>query len=209
MGHLDKIDKEASLIKAVNTIVNKDSKLTGFNTDGKGFVSSLKEEFGISPKGKRFLIMGAGGASRAISFSLALNGARRIVLVDVLEAKAIKLASSLTRNTSCEAIALKKDKKAMREIVLNSDVLINATPCGMKSSDSRVIDPDLLHKGIFVYDLIYNPRVTKLLRDAKKKGARVSNGLGMLLNQGAISFELWTGRKAPVDIMRKALSNAL
>lgn len=209
LEYLDEVDKEASLIGAVNTIVNKKGQLKGFNTDGKGFVSSLKEEFGISPKGKRFFVMGAGGTSRAISFSLALSGARCIVLVDKIEKKAIKLASALVRNTSCEAIALKKDKIAMKEIILNSDVFINATPCGMKTSDPRVIDPDFLRKGLFVYDIIYNPRLTKLLRDAENKGAAISNGIGMLLNQGAISFTLWTGKKAPMRVMRKALSKAL
>lgn len=208
LEYLDEIDEEASLIKAVNTIVNKNGRLKGFNTDGMGFVLSLKEEFGILPKGKNFFIWGSGGASRAISFSLALNGASRIVIVDCVEEKAINLAKSLAKNTSCEAIALKRDKKAIREMMLNSDVFVNATPCGMKSTDPRVVDPGFLHKRLFVYDLIYNPRVTKLIKDAKNKGLRISNGMGMLLNQGAISFNLWTGKKAPVSVMKKALQGA-
>ena len=205
LDHLDGIDKEAALIKAVNTVVNKNGRLKGYNTDGIGFVTSLKQEFGISPKGKRFFIMGAGGASRAISFSLALRGAGRIVLVDSIAEKAIKLARSLTRKASCEAIALKKNKKAMKEMILNSDVFINATSCGMKRGAPRLVDPEFLRKGLFVYDIIYNPRITRLLKDAGNKGARTSNGMGMLLNQGAISFNLWTGRKAPVQVMRKAI----
>jgi shikimate dehydrogenase len=209
LKYLDELDKEASLIGAVNTIANRNGRLKGFNTDGRGFVQSLKEEFSISPKGKRFFIVGAGGASRAISFSLALNGASRIVLVDSVEEKAIKLAASLLRNTSCEAIALKKDKRAIKELILNSDVFINATPCGMRNADPRVIDPIFLHEKLFVYDIIYNPRITKLLIDAKEKGARASNGIGMLLNQGAISFSLWTGRKAPLDVMRKVLGKVI
>ena len=209
LRYLDEIDKVASLIKAVNTIVIKNGKLKGFNTDGMGFINSLKEAFAISPKGKAFFIMGAGGASKAISFSLALRGARRIAIVDEMKDKAIKLASSLAKNTSCEAIALKKDKKAMKELIFSSDVFINATPCGMKSSDLRLIDPALLRRGLFVCDVIYNPPVTRLLRDAKKRGARVLNGTGMLLNQGAVSFSLWTGRKAPVRVMKKALDKVL
>jgi shikimate dehydrogenase len=205
LKYLDEIDKEASLIKAVNTVAIKNGRLKGFNTDGRGFIGSLKEEFGISPKGKNFFIMGAGGASRAVSFSLALSGANRIVLVDEIRGKAIKLAGSLSRHTSCEAVALKKDKRAMKELIFDSDVFVNATPCGMKPSDPRLIDPALLHKGLFVYDLIYNPRVTKLLKDAGRRGARVSSGIGMLLNQGAISFNIWTGRKPPIRVMRKAL----
>ena len=209
LKYLDGIDKEAFLINAVNTVTIKNGRLKGFSTDGRGLLSSLKEKFGITPREKNFFIMGAGGASRAVSFSLALSGASRIVLVDEVKDKAIKLANSLSRNTPCEAIALKKDKKAMKELILDSDVFINATPCGMKQSDPRLIDPAFLHKGLFVYDLIYNPRVTRLLRDAKKRGARVSNGIGMLLNQGAISFNIWTGRKPPISVMKRALGDAL
>jgi len=209
LNYLDEIDKEARLIKAVNTIVIKNGRLKGFNTDGRGFVGSLKEEFGISPRGKSFFIMGAGGASRAISYSVALRGAKRIVLVDEIKNKAIKLTGSLTSDTSCDAIAIKKDKRAMSELIRNSDVFINATSCGMKPSDPKLIDPELLHRGLAVYDLVYNPGVTKLLRDAKKRGARVTNGIGMLLNQGAISFKLWTGKRAPIRVMKKALNKAL
>jgi shikimate dehydrogenase len=209
LRYLDELDKEASLIGAVNTIVNKNNRFKGFNTDGMGFVSSLEKEFGILPRGKRFFIIGAGGASRAISFSLAINGARRIVFIDDVEEKAIRLASSLSRKTSCEAIAIRKDKNAICELLLNSEVLINATPCGMKTTDPKVIDPKFLRKDLFVYDIIYNPSMTKLLKDAKNKGARISNGVGMLLNQGAISFSLWTGKKAPLRVMKEALEKAL
>jgi len=209
LKYLDEIDKEAALIKAVNTIVIKGGKLKGYNTDGKGFTNALKEDFGITPKGKRFFILGAGGASRAISFSLALKGARRIVLVDVIREKVIKLAKSLARNTSSEVIALKKDKHAMKEMLLNTDVLINATPCGMEHTDPRVIEPEILHKGLCVSDVIYNAGMTKLLKDAKKKGARTSNGIGMLLHQGVIAFRLWTGKIPPVEIMRRALKGML
>lgn len=205
LQHLDTIDKEAALIKAVNTITFEGGKIKGFNTDGRGFISSLKEGFGISPKGKKFFIIGAGGASRAISFSLALRGASRIVLMDRIKEKAIKLAKSLEKNTTCEAIALKRDNRAAKEMILNADVLINATQCGMKPSDPRLVDPAILRKGLFVCDVIYNPRATKLLNDARKKGARVTNGSGMLLHQGAISFNIWTGRKAPISVMKKAL----
>lgn len=209
LKYLDEIDREADLIGAVNTIVVKNGKLKGFNTDGKGFVKSLQDEFGIFPKGKRFFIMGAGGASRAVSFSLALQDAGRIVLVDDAADKAVALAKSLVRHTACDAIALKKDSKAMKEMILNSDVFINATPCGMKPHDPKVIDPDLLHKNLLVYDVIYNPRTTTLLRDARNKGAKTANGIGMLLNQGMLSFSLWTDKKAPVHVMKKALVGVL
>ncbi len=207
--YLDEVDREASLIRAVNTIVNEDGRLKGYNTDGKGFISSLEEDLAVTPKGKRFFILGAGGASRAISFSLALKGARRIVLVDTVREKAIKLAKSLAKIDTCEVIALKRDRLAMKEMLMNTDVLINATPCGMKDTDPRVIEPELLHKRLRVVDVIYNPGATKLLRDAGGKGAAVSNGTGMLLHQGLIAFRLWTGRKPPVEVMRRALKRTL
>ncbi len=209
LKYLDEVEQEAKLIGAVNTITVKEGRLKGYNTDGRGLVRSLKEEFGILPKGKRFFIVGAGGASRAISFSLALDGAGRIVLIDEVEDKAASLSKSLSKHTDSEAIALKKDSKAVKEMILNSDVLINATPCGMKPSDPKVVEPDFLHKGLFVYDIIYNPRTTTLLRDARNKGGVTANGMGMLLNQGALSFNIWTGKRAPVHVMKKALGGVL
>ena len=209
LKYLDEVEQEARFIGAVNTIVLKEGRLKGYNTDGKGFVRSLKEEFGILPEGKRFFIIGAGGASRAISFSLALKGAGRIVLIDEIEDKAASLSKSLEKHTNSEAIALKKNNKAVKEMILNSDVLINATPCGMKLKDPKVIEPNFLHKGLFVYDVIYNPRTTTLLRDARNKGAVTANGIGMLLNQGALSFDIWTGKRAPVHVMKKALGGGL
>lgn len=206
--YLDEIDREARLIGAVNTVVNRNGRLKGYNTDGRGFINSLKEEFDLTPNGKRFFILGAGGASRAISFSLAFSGARRIVLVDVVSEKAIDLARQLSGETSCEGIALKRDDRAMKEIILNSDVLINATPCGMKPSDPKVINPGFPHKGLLVCDLIYNPSMTRFLIDAKKEGARISNGRPMLLHQGMIAFELWTGRRPPLQVMKKALGKS-
>lgn len=205
LKYLDEIEKEAELIGAVNTIALKDGRSKGFNTDGKGFVKSLQEEFGISPSGRRFFIIGSGGASKAISFSLALSGAGRIVVVDEITDKAITLAKALSMHTSCEAIALKKENKAIKEMVLNSDVLINATPCGMKVTDPKIIEPDFIYKGLLVYDIIYNPRTTALLREARNRGAVTANGTGMLLNQGALAFTVWTDKKAPIHVMRNAL----
>jgi len=204
-GYMDDIDGEASMIGAVNTVALTNGRLKGFNTDGAGFVAAFKDKFGVSPKGRKFFIAGAGGAARAISFALALRGARRVLITDKVRKKAARLARSLADETSCEAAAVDRDKKAVRELVLDSDVFINATPCGMKASDEAVIEGEFLREGLFVCDLIYSPSVTRLLRDARKRGSRVMNGMGMLLNQGAASFEIWTGKKAPLEVMRRAL----
>jgi shikimate dehydrogenase len=207
--YLDIVDEEAALIKSVNTVVLENGKLKGFNTDGRGFIMSLKEEFGFSPCQKRFFILGAGGAARAIAFSLAFEGAEKIILVDALPKKAANLAKAVSNKTSCDAIALDKNKKAMKDRLLNCDVLINATPCGMKKDDPKVIEPELLYKNLFVYDIIYNPRQTTLLRDARNRGAKIANGIGMLINQGILSFGIWTKKSAPVHAIKTALRGLL
>lgn len=204
--YLDRIDKDARLIGAVNTVVVRGGKTAGYNTDGKGFISSLRKDLGVMPGGKDFFMLGAGGAARAIAFSLASCGARRIVMTDIDKWKASNLAQAVSKETRCEAIAIERGCEAMREFLLNADVFINATPCGMKASDPALLEPASLHGGLKVYDVIYNPQETCLLRDARRRGIRAANGLGMLIEQGAKSFELWTGRKAPVAVMRKAVS---
>ena len=209
MRYLDRVDKEALLIGAVNTIVYSKGEYVGYNTDGRGFISSLREEFNITPKGKKFFVLGSGGAARAISFSLALRGASRIVLVDAIADKAANLASYITKKTGCESIAVSLNSPGAGSLILDSDVLINATPCGMKKADIIPIDAKFIRKGLFVYDVIYNPPLTDLLKEARKKRAKAANGLGMLLNQGAISFNLWTGKKPPVKIMERALKKAI
>ena len=206
---LDRLDKEAELIGAVNTVVVRNGKLAGYNTDGRGFIASLEEDLGVQPKGKRFFMFGAGGAARAIAFSLALRKAKRIVILDVDRKKSASLARAVAGKTKCEAVALRRSGTVMRELLLNTEVLINATPCGMKRADPSVVDKTLLHKGLAVYDVIYNPPATSLIRNAVRRGIPAANGLGMLINQGAQSFSLWTGKKPPVDVMRKALKKYL
>ncbi len=204
--YLDKVTREAKLIGAVNTIAVSGKRLIGHNTDGKGFVKALKVETGTVPKGKRVFMLGAGGAAKAVGFELALNGASSLAICDIFENKARKLASSIKRHTRCAAKAISpRDKKGIGREVLSSDILVNATPCGMKKGDTLPIDKKLLRKGLVVCDLIYNPPATPLIKEARKRKLKAMNGLGMLLYQGALSFGIWTGRPAPVDVMKKAL----
>jgi shikimate dehydrogenase len=205
---LDRIESEAQKIGAVNTILNRNGKLIGFNTDGDGFVDSLKNEAGVNPKGKNVFIAGAGGAARAVGFTLAKNEASIIVLIDIKNDKAGNLRNSLRKhypNCDIKAIA-HKDKKEVKEAIAASDIFVNATGLGLKPSDPLVINPYFLHRGLLVCDLIYNPRMPNLLKAAKKRKIKTLNGEGMLFYQGIRAFKIWTGTPAPEDTMRKALS---
>ncbi|KPK96920.1 MAG: hypothetical protein AMJ95_11785 [Omnitrophica WOR_2 bacterium SM23_72] len=202
------LDVEFSHLKqlgALNTIVKKDDVWKGFNTDIYGFSKHLQEVF--NPRGKRCAILGAGGASRAVCFSLAQHGAKEIAIFDVDKSKTelfLQMMKGLFPNFPVSSAGSVKELN-----LINKDILINATPVGMKESDPCLVNEAWLHKNLFVYDLIYNPAETKLLALAKKSGARTANGEGMLFYQGALSFELFTGQPAPLDVMRQALSQGV
>ncbi|HMK50479.1 MAG TPA: shikimate dehydrogenase, partial [Thermodesulfovibrionales bacterium] len=192
VGFLDDVHGEARFIGAVNTIVNSDGNLIGFNTDGRGFMKSLAEA-GIPTRDKDILIVGAGGAARAVGYYLC------------------KEAHSLTisARTHEKAETLARDLRKIRDVVQASrtlpeieefHVIVNATPLGLKHADPLPFQTMGLHKGQVVYDLIY--RDTPLLQDSRAKGCSVLNGAGMLLWQGALAFELWTGKEPPVEAMR-------
>ncbi len=203
---LDEVDEEARLLGAVNTIVNKGGILTGYNTDGRGFVKSLKDDARFDPKGKKVFILGAGGAARGIAFALVNAGAGPVFLYDVDGPKRDKLVLDL--NT-----ALKKD--AARAEPLDPDfisscaLVINATPLGMREGDPAPFPADSFKKGQMFCDIIYNPPKTAAMAAAEGAGARVLNGLGMLLHQGVIAFEHWFGVAPPVEVMRDALKQGL
>ncbi len=201
------VSQEAGLIGAVNTIKVSDNKLEGFNTDGAGFLRHLNEDLKFNPRGKAIAIIGAGGASRAVSVFLCNNAPETLLIYDVDRDKLSLLVNYLKekfKNISINAVdsvaALKIEK---------SDLLVNASPIGMKETDPCLVDGKFIHKDLLVYDLIYNPAETKLLKLAKEKGARVSNGLGMLLYQGMLAFGIWTGQIAPKEVMQKALWEGL
>lgn len=200
---LDKVSEQAELIGAVNTINISGGKLEGFNTDGDGFLRHLKDDLGFDPEGKNISVIGAGGAARAITVTLSRAGSKRVFIYDIEKSKSEKLISHLKRNFS--NVEFKQADSIEGLDMKGSGLLVNATPIGMRESDPLIIGPEFISKGLLVYDLIYNPKETKLLKLAKERGAVVSNGLGMLLYQGMLSFEIWTGKKAPKDVMRKAL----
>ena len=196
--YLDVVSEEALFIGAVNTIINQEGTLTGHNTDGRGFMRSLAEN-NISPDNKKMLIVGAGGASRAIGYYLS-EKADTLYLYDIDRMKLEKLASDLS--------AVRGNIHILNNIVAGDfDVLINATPLGLKATDPLPFDVSGLSPRQTVCDLIY--KKTPLLSQAEKKGCRTNNGLGMLLWQGVLAFELWTGTFPPVDIMRNALLSGM
>lgn len=197
---LDEVSEEALFIGAVNTIKNDEGKLIGYNTDGKGFMQSLSEA-GISIRDKKLLVVGAGGASRAIGYYLCKE-ASYLYLYDVNNNKAALLKGHLNKikgNISLADSNSLSDKDFFSEI----DVIINATPLGLKPDDPMPVDVSVINKNNIICDLIY--KETPLLREASKIGCKTIDGLGMLLWQGVFAFEIWTGVKPPVEIMKKAL----
>ena len=201
---LDKMNTLAERIGAVNTIVNDNGVLTGDNTDGTGLLQVLLEQ-GVEPEGKNIIILGAGGASRAISFIFAERGAHLVILNRTLE-RAEDLVHRISKSSSSRVKALRLDETNLLAVLEKADVLINTTSLGMgPNSEETPVPARLLKSGLIVCDIVYSPRrkQTRLLREAEAAGARTISGVDMSVWQGALAFEKWTGQKAPVDIMKK------
>ncbi len=208
--YLDGISGDARLIGAVNTIKVEGKRLIGHNTDGRGFVRALDDNAGFSVHGKNVVLIGAGGAGRAVAVQCGLDGAAHITITDEQHTRSQSLASHIVQKIpGTDALSVGIKDAAFAERMADADLTVDATPLGMQSSDPTSFDPDLLPKRSVVVDLVYNPPETKLLRAAKKRGCKAFNGMGILLDQGAIAFEIWTKKKAPVEIMRKALIKAI
>jgi shikimate dehydrogenase len=198
--HLDDIDPVARAIGAVNTVVNDDGRLKGYNTDWIGFVRSLEAHLPV--RGRRAVILGAGGAARAIAFGLKERGADLTVLN---RAEEIEMAASLAAEIGCPHGDLGRT-----DAIARADIVINATSVGMSPlHDRTVIDTGLLRPEQVVYDVVYNPLETKFLREARARGCRAIPGYEMLLLLGVAQFELWTGRPAPEELMRTILLERL
>jgi len=208
---MDNLDSLAQKIEAVNTVVNENGLLTGYNTDADGFLKALCAK-GIEPQGMRFAVLGAGGAARAICFALAESGAKRIIILNRLSGlkRAESLALRVSEFSSAEIRALELTDKNTADVLKNVDAVVNATTLGMSPEIGQTpIRTEILRAGLVVIDIIYNPLTTRLLQEAEQKGARIINGLEMLVCQGASAFELWTGVQAPVDVMREAAAKEL
>lgn len=204
---LDEVTKLARTIGAVNTVENQEGKLVGYNTDGPGFMESLKEDAGFDPKGKRAVVLGAGGASRAVSTILAEVGIESLIIADVIEEKAKALAGYL----GAPSDFVKTNSPELQKKIEDADLLVNTTPVGMspKADVSPLPAKTKLNKKTLVYDLVYNPAETKLLKTAGAAGCKTCSGLGMLVRQGALAFTIFTGEEPPIDTMWQAAKKAL
>jgi len=208
LNYLDEVAPDALLMGAVNTVRRVGDKLIGENTDGKGFMRALREDASSDPAGKRVTVLGAGGAARAITVELALAGAKSIIIVNRTASRGQALVDLLEEKTSVKTTFHHWiDTFSIPE---DTDILVNATSIGLYPEvDAR---PDLdyatVSSNMIVNDVIPNPPRTPFLREAEKRGAKTLDGLGMLVYQGAIGFEMWTGMEAPVEAMHRALEVA-
>ena len=199
---LDKVEGLAKKIGAVNTIVNRGGRLVGYNTDCDAAIEAVEEKMGL--RGKRVLLLGAGGAARAIGFGLEQRGYPLIVAN-----RSKKRGEALSKDLGCDYLPLSSLVR-MKAGELEADVIINATSLGMYPQDGKTpIPKELLKKGMMVMDIVYQPLQTKLLREAKEKGCVTVDGLEMLVRQGEAQFEIWTGRRLDIGQIRKNLRRAL
>ncbi len=205
LQYLDRLSPEAELIGAVNTVVREGDQLIGHNTDGKGFLRSVREDAGVNPQGKQVVFLGAGGAARAMAVELALAGAAHITIVNRTPGRGRELAELLSDKTPAEARFVPWD--GAYAVPPQSDILVNATSIGLFPNIEEVpsVAVDSIRPDLLVCDVIPNPPQTTFLRTVAAQGARTLDGLGMLVYQGAIGFQMWTGVEAPVPIMRRAL----
>jgi len=214
---LDEVDDPASLMGAVNTIVKRDDRLLGFNTDAHGFLQALHKEGHFEPEGKRVVILGAGGVARAVCFALVQEKANSLLILNRTLARARALADSL--KSYLRGCSLKTEVAALPWQALNfcqtfdrCHLIVNCTSVGMKHSPQEGQSPlslEVIPRDVLVYDLVYNPCPTPLLQLAEKARANILDGLSMLVYQGAASFELWTGKEAPVDIILQRAREAI
>ncbi len=207
LRYLDKIETSAAAIGSVNTVTNEDGKLCGYNTDGAGALKAL-EEAGASPDGKSILIFGAGGASRAIAYTLAQHG-NSVRIVNRTIAKAKELARRVRGKFHIDVAYASLSSKLLRVFVEQGDIVVNASSMGMDGMANPPVEVKWLRPDQWVFDLVYKPLQTRFLEVAGLAGAKSITGLDMLVNQGACSFELWTGRKAPMLEMRHAIAQKM
>ncbi len=204
--HLDGLGESAALIGAVNCVVRRGEKFIGENTDGKGFLKSLQEI--CDPRGKNIVMFGAGGAARAVAVEVGLVGVKKITVVNRDESRGRELVDTLRNKAklAAEFIPWRGDYA----IPAGTDIVINATSIGLYDADARLaLDLNSLRPGMVVADVVFSPPQTRLLRDAAARGCRTLDGLGMLVNQGVIGVQYWTGVNLDPAAMRRALEEAM
>lgn len=205
--YLDRLSPEAELMGAVNTVVHRDGQLIGYNTDGQGFLRSVREDAGVDVRGKRVVFLGAGGAARAMAVEVARAGAGHITIVNRTPARGEELVALLRNRLQVEADFV--PWSSTYRVPTEADILVNATSIGLFPAvqDRPSVALDSLRPELLVCDVIPNPPRTAFLRAASERGCRTLDGLGMLVNQGAVAFQLWTGQEPSREVMRRALED--
>lgn len=205
---LDQVSKEAEMIGAVNTLVFESDRIIGHNTDARGFIEAMYEVLDEKISGPA-VVLGAGGAARAVVVGLVNAGFSPVTIANRTTSKAIALAEQIEKKSHATLFGIGLDDEKLPDAIADAKLLVNATSAGMDLSLPLIIDSDWLHQDLVVYDIIYTPPKTKLLMAAQNSGLQTISGLGMLVHQGAIAFELWTGISPPIETMRNALIKAL
>ena len=208
MNYLDEVDATAKSIGAVNTVINNNGRLIGYNTDGNGAMIALQEN-GVYLKEKKLVLIGAGGTAKAIAYQAAQD-VEELVILNRTPEKAKKLAEMLQKSFGKKVKGAALSSEVLEEELETTDILVNATSMGMDPDvNSSPVPSSLLRRDLCVMDIVYNPLETRLAADAKSVGAKVVSGIEMLIYQGAVAFEIWTNCLAPVEVMRKAALNEL
>ncbi len=210
LGLLDRLAFEAKLIGAVNTAMFRDGEWIGFNTDGAGYLMSLQEDAGFNPRDRHVVLLGAGGAARAISIALGLHRAKSITIANRTEDRALALVSDLHKKLpklTVEGVAL--HGAAFRDALKRCHLLVNCTAVGLKNSKFQDFPWEELAGDTLVSDIVYHPRFTPFLKTAKRAGHPIHSGEGMLVHQGALALEIWTGKKPDTGLMRRVLLKEL
>jgi len=208
IDYLDELSPAAKLCQAVNTVVNENGKLIGHMTDGSGLIQSLKDA-GYDIKGKKVTVVGCGGAGKAIQIQAALDGVAELAIFNRSRDKGLEIVNLINEQTNCQATFYElSDEEVLKEQLLDSYLLINATNIGMADleGESFIKNLSTLHEKLIVCDIIYNPRKTKLLKQAEEVGCEIINGVGMIIYQGAEAFKLWTGEEMPIDYVKEVLN---
>jgi shikimate dehydrogenase len=212
LSYLDMVSDGARKAAAINTVLNDQGRLVGHNTDGQGFIRALREEASFSPRGKRALILGAGGAARGVAMALAEEEVLSFVIANRTMDRAKRLAKDLKRHWKADVKVIPLGRKELAKGAQDVDLIVHCSTMGMWHGPNEAgtpLEAEDIPSEALVYDLVYNPPKTPLMREAEIAGAQVLGGLSMLIYQGAIAFELWTGKKAPVEVMFKAARQAL
>ena len=202
LSYLDSIDPIAQKIRAVNTIKLEDGRIYGKNTDAEGFIRAI-EDANIDISEMDVLLLGSGGAAKAVSYAL-IQKISKLTILNRTKPKATELANKLKKESEIPIFTKKLEETTINDEIQKVDLVINATPVGMyPSQQESILSSNMLHQDLIVFDLIYNPIETKLIKDARKVGCKTINGLDMLISQGALAFEWWTDKKPNTNLMKK------